>query len=97
MAEGNGAEQLAVRESAAKVKVANDNIEKNKQLINGITERYKTFFVAHFGIPPIDGIYKQYYENKGKARRSRNALLSHKKSWNLLTRLQVSTGLPKKP
>ena len=36
-----GAEQLAVRESAAKVKVANDNIEKNKQLINGITERYK--------------------------------------------------------
>ena len=32
-----GAQQLAVRESAAKVKIANDNIEKNKQLINGIT------------------------------------------------------------
>jgi len=56
-----GAQQLAVRESAAKVKIANDNIEKNKQLINNITERYKAFFVAHFGIPPIDGIYKQYY------------------------------------
>lgn len=59
-----GAQQLAVRESAAKVKIANDNIEKNKQLINGITERYKAFFVAHFGIPPIDGIYKMYYQGK---------------------------------
>lgn len=59
-----GPQQLAVRESAAKVKIANDNIEKNKQLINGITERYKAFFVAHFGIPPIDGIYKMYYQGK---------------------------------
>ena len=75
-----GAEQLAVRESAAKVKVANDNIE-DKQLINGITERYKAFFVAHFGIT-IDGIYKQYYENKvvKQGEVQETLFLSHKKS-----------------
>ena len=53
--------QLAVREAAATLAESQATVEATKALINAQINKYSKFFVAHFGLDPLNGIKKKYF------------------------------------
>ena len=55
------ANQLAVREVSATLAKSNESIELTKREINAKISQYSTFFVAHFGLNPLEEIQKKFF------------------------------------
>lgn len=53
--------QLAVREATSTLAESTETVDRTKSLINNQINKYSKFFVAHFGLDPLNAIKKQYF------------------------------------